>query len=175
MKFKNPYVYLSISLTVLLLAIGLLPQFTSSAVSIEPAAEVPEVTIDETIDYGDEPIFKIVEQMPLWPGCEDKGPFEKRKKCADKKMLEYIYDNIEYPEEAREKEVQGMAVVSFVVEKDGRLTQTKIMRDPGAGTGVEVLRVVNNIQNDDIYWIPGRQKGKPVRVKFNLPVKFKLE
>lgn len=191
MKFSNsPYLFLSISLTLCVLAIGLLPQFSSSAVSLTPPVpEIEEATeapiemlsapIERANEIGDEgkkgPIFKIVDRMPLFPGCDDEGHYKQRKQCADKKMLTYVYDNIRYPKEARDSGVEGMAVISFVIEKDGRVTNAKIVRDPGAGTGREALRTVKMMMLDELYWTPGRQKGKPVRVQFNLPVKFKLE
>ena len=113
--------------------------------------------------------------MPRFPGCEDLPSKEERKQCADKKMLEFIYKNIKYPAIARENGVEGVAVVQFVVEKDGSITDAKVVRDPGAQTGAEALRVVELMKDQAITWIPGKQRGRPVRVQFNLPVKFRLE
>ena len=119
-----------------------------------------------------EEIFKVVEQMPMFPGCEDSGGSnEEMQQCAQKKMLEYIYKNIKYPAIARENGVEGTAVVTFVVEKDGSITDARVVRDPGAQTGAEALRVVETFPT----WIPGKQRGNNVRVQFNLPVKFRLE
>ncbi len=120
-------------------------------------------------------IFKVVEQMPRFPGCEDLGSEAEKKKCAQEKMLEFIYGNIKYPAIARENGVEGTAVVRFVVEPDGKVTQAEVVRDPGAGTGEEALRVVNLMNQKGIKWVPGKQRGRPVRVQFNLPVKFKLQ
>ncbi|MCP9237047.1 energy transducer TonB [Lewinella sp. JB7] len=78
-----------------------------------------------------------------------------------------------YPRKARRREVQGLAVVTFVVEKDGSLTSVQLLRDPGAGIGEEALRVVNLMVNGPP-WTPGIQEGKPVRVQFNLPIQFSL-
>jgi len=118
-----------------------------------------------------EEIFKVVEDMPRFPGCEDKSGKDERKKCAEEKMLQYIYKNIKYPAIARENGVEGTVVITFVVEKDGTITDAQIARDIGAQCGQEALRVVNQMP----VWIPGKQRGRPVRVQFNLPVKFKLE
>lgn len=121
-------------------------------------------------------IFQVVEQMPRFPGCEGVGGSDANKKaCADKKMLEYIYKNIKYPTIARENGVEGMAVISFVVEPDGSISNMQIVRDPGAGLGEEALRVVEKMQNLPQKWIPGKQRNENVRVQFNLPVKFRLE
>jgi protein TonB len=121
-----------------------------------------------------EEIFKVVEEMPRFPGCEDLAAAE-RKTCADRKMLEFIYKNIKYPAIARENGIEGTAVVTFVVEKDGKVTDARLLRDPKGGTGDEALRVVNLMNTEGIRWVPGKQRGRPVRVQFNLPVKFKLE
>jgi protein TonB len=118
-----------------------------------------------------EEIFKVVEDMPRFPGCEDMSNKDERKKCAEQKMLEYIYKNIKYPAIARENGVEGTVVITFVVETDGTITAAQIARDIGAQCGQEALKVVESMPK----WIPGKQRGRAVRVQFNLPVKFKLE
>lgn len=126
---------------------------------------------EDEIESVKEP-FTIVQIMPRFQGCEGyEGTDGENKLCAEKKMLEYIYHNIKYPTLARIHGVQGMAVVSFVVEKDGSITGAKILRDVKAGCGDAALDIVNTMPR----WIPGYQRGKPVRVQFNLPVRFKLE
>ena len=117
----------------------------------------------------------IKENMPLFPGCESLESYNERKQCADKHLLTFIYENIQYPPRARDVGIEGMAVISFVVEKDGTITEARIVRDPGGGTGAEALRVVELMNDQSILWEPGRQMDKPVRVQFNLPVKFKLD
>ena len=120
-------------------------------------------------------IFKVVEQMPRFPGCENEADDKAKKACADKKMLNFIYKNIKYPAIARENGVEGQVVVTFVVEKNGKVTDARILRDIGAGCGQESLRIVNMMNSMPQKWIPGKQRGKPVRVQFNLPVRFRLE
>lgn len=109
--------------------------------------------------------------MPHFPGCESISDPAERKTCSDTKILQYIQKNLKYPSIARENGVQGTAVLSFVVEKDGSIKETKIVRDPGAGCGDEALRVIKSMPS----WIPGKQRNKNVRVQFNLPVRFKLQ
>jgi protein TonB len=132
-----------------------------------PPPPPPEPEVEE--------IFKVVEQMPRFPGCEDLGSEEEKKQCAQKKLLEYIYANIKYPPIARENGVEGMVVVKFVVDKDGSISDPQVVRDIGAGCGDEALRVVKSMNKENIKWIPGKQRGRPVRVQFNLPVKFQLQ
>jgi protein TonB len=132
-----------------------------------PPPPPPEPEVEE--------IFKVVEQMPRFPGCEDLGSEEEKKQCAQKKLLEYIYANIKSPPIARENGVEGMVVVKFVVDKDGSISDPQVVRDIGAGCGDEALRVVKSMNKENIKWIPGKQRGRPVRVQFNLPVKFQLQ
>ena len=113
--------------------------------------------------------------MPRFPGCENLPTTDEKKACADKKMLEFIYKNIKYPAIARENGIEGMVVVTFVVEKDGKVTDARVVRDIGGQCGQEALRVVSLMNDEGIRWTPGKQRGRPVRVQFNLPVRFKLE
>jgi len=115
-------------------------------------------------------IFRVVEQMPKFPGCEEIEDKRDANTCATKNMLTFIYENLQYPAEARKNEVEGISVVTFIVEKDGVLTDAKILRSLGSGTDEEVLRIVNAMPN----WNPGKQRGKNVRVQFNMPVRFRL-
>lgn len=126
-------------------------------------------------------IFKVVEQMPIFPGCHvqespELANYADAKRCADKLMVEFVYgDVLEYPEEAAANGVEGMAVISFIIERDGRITSARILRDPGAGTGEEALRIVDIMAWELEPWRPGFQGDVPVRVQFNLPVKFRLD
>lgn len=120
-------------------------------------------------------IFKVAEEMPRFPGCEALLYPPERKQCADRLMLQFIYQNIKYPEEARANGNEGTAVINFVVEKDGTISDAKIVKDVEGGCGNEALRVVNLMNEKEIAWIPGKQNGNPVRVAFNLPIRFKLE
>jgi TonB family protein len=123
-----------------------------------------------------EEIFKVVEQMPRFPGCDNEGGSNEEKyACAQKKLLEYVYKNVKYPAIARENGIQGGVVVQFVVEKDGSISDIRIARDIGAGCGEESLRVVQSMNNMPQKWTPGKQRGKAVRVQFTLPIKFKLQ
>ena len=131
--------------------------------------KIPKETMDG------EPIYKVAEVMPRFPGCEgEEGDNTTLKNCADMKMLEFIFKHVKYPAEARKKGTEGVAVVRFLVEKDGTISDAELLRNPGEGTGEEALRVVNLMAEQNIKWTPGLQDGKPVNVNFVLPVKFKL-
>ena len=102
-------------------------------------------------------VFEVVEHMPLFPG----GLYY---------LMSYLSENIQYPNEALKQGIQGRVVVSFVVEKDGTLSNVKIVRSVNPSLDAEALRVVEAMPD----WIPGKQDGKFVRVKFNVPISFKF-
>ncbi|MFO8055267.1 MAG: energy transducer TonB [Bacteroidales bacterium] len=113
--------------------------------------EVSEPSVEE------QEIFTVVEENPEFPG-------------GDKARLEYLRENIEYPSMAREAGIEGTVHVTFVVEPDGSVTNVRILRGIGGGCNEEALRVVRNMPK----WEPGKQRGRKVRVQFNLPIRFKL-
>ena len=125
-------------------------------------------------NYNGETVFTQVDNMPRFPGCEDKGlSGDELKSCSTMELLQYIYKNIKYPAVAREKGIQGTVVSRFVIDKEGNLVGPNIARGIGGGCDEEVLRVVKSMTNK---WVPGTlENGKAVNVVFNLPVKFKLE
>jgi len=160
-------------------------EFVDQSVEVEEAVEAPVVEDAPPPPPPPPPppepkveeIFKVVEEMPRFPDpdCEALGTMQEKKACADKKMLEFIYKNIKYPAIARENGVEGTVVIQFVVDKDGGISESKVLRDIGAQCGDEALRVVKLMDQKGIKWVPGKQRGRPVRVQFNLPVKFRLE
>lgn len=114
-----------------------------------------EVEEEEVVE---EQIFMVVESMPAFPGGEAS-------------LNKYLYENITYPQMAKESGIQGRVFVTFVVEKDGTVTDVRVLRGIGGGCDEEAIRVVENMPK----WAPGKQRGKPVRVQFNLPIKFTLQ
>lgn len=115
-------------------------------------------------------LFDVVEDMPRFPGCEDLPALE-REPCAAKALIAYVSENFRYPVLARENGVSGQAVVTFVVEPDGSISTVRAVRDPGAGIAREAKRVVADMPP----WIPGRQRGRPVRVRFTIPIRLHLD
>ena len=124
------------------------------AATVKPdAVEVPidkPATTDET--------FAVVEQMPEFPG-------------GMKELMTYLKDNIKYPKAAQDKKVQGRVIVQFVVEKDGTPTEFNVMRSVDPDLDAEALRVLGGMPK----WKPGMQKGQVVRVKYTVPVTFRLQ
>ncbi len=121
-------------------------------------------------DTSKQETFKVVEQMPRFPGCEEEAS-ENRSKCASRKMIEYIIANFKYPEEAKRNSIQGTVIVRFVVSKTGDLKDLEVMRGIGGGCDEASLQIVRKMPK----WIPGKQRGRNVNVQFNLPFKFQLD
>ena len=126
---------------------------------------------DTIPEDGSEPVFKVVDEPPLFSGCDRIEDFKKRKECADEMMLNYIFKNVKYPADAREKGIEGMVVVNFIIEKDGSVSSAKVVRSLHPSLDQEALRVVENMPD----WTPGKSEGKPVRVAYNMPLRFKLD
>lgn len=116
-------------------------------------------------------IFMVVEEMPVFSGCETIADPDEKKKCSDQKLFEFIAQNLKYPKTARENGIEGIVVVEFIIDKTGAVTKAKILKDVGAGCGEEALRVVSLMPK----WTPGIQRGRQVSVALRLPVKFKVQ
>lgn len=119
---------------------------------------IAPVIVEEEEEVKEEEIFTVVENEPEFPGGMEA-------------LYKYLAQNIKYPQLARENGITGKVYVTFVVEKDGTIANPKILRDIGGGCGAEAIRVVKAMPK----WSPGKQRGKAVRVQFNLPVNFNLK
>jgi TonB family protein len=117
----------------------------------------------------EEPIFKVVEEMPRFPGCEEEPDLQERKQCAQTELLKNIYSRIRLPQGYDGP--QGTLVVTFVVEADGAITNARIVRSLEERVDLVALELVKTMPN----FIPGKQRGESIRVQFNLPIKIKLE
>ena len=102
-------------------------------------------------------VFTIVEEMPSFPGGESK-------------LFEYLGKNVKYPQMATDMGISGVVYVTFVVDEHGKVKDPKVLRGIGGGCDEEAIRVVKNMPT----WEPGKQRGKPVRVQYNLPIRFTL-
>lgn len=119
-------------------------------------------------------MWSLPQTMPYPATCESVEKKD-RTNCRNELLTTIIYENLRWPNP--DACVEGMAVISFTVTATGQLEDFKIARDPGAGTGEEALRLVKLMAEQTRPWVPGTQgvKKKPVPVRFNMPVKFKLE
>jgi len=131
-----------------------------SLVIVEDTTTKEETQVQKSIETpstDDCKLIEPIEEMPQFPG-------------GTQKLFEYLSANVRYPKEAEDKCLQGRVVTTFVVEKDGSITDAKIVRGIDPALDAEALRVVNSMPN----WIPGKQDGEPVRVKYTIPITFHL-
>jgi len=124
----------------------------------QPAATGTIATIDET--RPQEEVFSIVEEMPQFPGGQEA-------------FVKYLAKNIKYPLKEKEAKVEGKVFVTFIVEKDGTITNVKVLKGvpDGQGLDAEAVRVISSMPG----WKPGKQNGRAVRVSMNQPIKFSLQ
>lgn len=135
------------------------------------AQDEPELVTHDI--ESEEEIIKPYDRMPRFPGCEEEKE-SKRSACADKKMLQYIYSKVKYPQVAKDNGKEGTVVTSFTIQEDGTLKDIKIKRDIGLGCGDAVVKVLEEMNTEGVRWIPALKDGKPVPIQFNLPFKFRL-
>ena len=131
---------------------------TEATKNANVATDAKDATVVPETTDTDSKLFDMVEEMPSYPG-------------GMKDLLSYLAKNIKYPAIAQDKQIQGRVIVQFVVEKDGSISDVHTIRGIDSDLDKEAVRVIKAMPN----WIPGKQGGKTVRVKFTVPVMFKLQ
>jgi len=143
--------------------------------TVMPEGETPRV--------DEQKIFDVVEKMPSFgtytyeekeitdPTHPEKFIIKTITKTGEEGLIAYLNRNIKYPLIAEENGIQGRVVCTFVVERDGSITDVKVLKSVDPSLDREAVRVVRSMPR----WIPGKQKGSPVRVKFTMPVTFRLQ
>lgn len=124
----------------------------------EPSAVPEKMERDSLINESDNIVFEVVEHMPEFANGGMSG------------LMEYLNKNIQYPADAHAKGLQGRVTIQFVVEKDGSITGAKVLRGADPSLDKEAIRVASAMPK----WKPGMQRGKAVRVKYTVPVMFRL-
>ena len=127
----------------------------------EEAGEVlkaQQVVVDEKPAEEETKVFDVVEQMPSFPG-------------GDAALMQYLSSHIKYPVVAEENGIQGRVIATFVVERDGSITDVKVVKSVDPSLDKEAIRVLKSMPK----WIPGKQNGAAVRVKYTVPVTFRLQ
>ena len=151
---------------------------------VEDEEEIEETVIESTETTQDEIIeevevmeedldvdvpFAIIEDVPLFPGCERVKKSERRK-CFNEKIQRHISKNFRYPEIAQEMGIQGRVYVQFIIDKDGTITGIRT-RGPDKNLEKEANRIIGKLPT----MTPGKQRGRPVRVPFSIPITFRLQ
>ncbi|MBD77879.1 MAG: energy transducer TonB [Crocinitomicaceae bacterium] len=126
----------------------------------EPIKDVvlSNMPFDEEEEEEEPEIFTFVEEMPEFIGGEEA-------------MYKFIGKNVKFPFMAKEARIQGIVYLTFIVMEDGTIDEIKVMRGIGGGCDEEAIRVIKAMPN----WKPGKQRGRPVRVQFNMPFRFTLK
>lgn len=132
----------------------------------EEIIEVEEVEVEEVEEDISVP-FAVIEDVPIFPGCEGA---KDKKACFQEMMQKHIRKNFRYPEIAQEMGVQGRVNVIFVIQKDGSIGDIR-MRGPDKNLEAEALRIIKKLPK----MTPGKQRGRPVKVPFSIPITFKLQ
>ena len=130
--------------------------------------EVEEVEIEEEFEDVDVP-FAVIEDVPIFPGCEKVAKSERRN-CFQDKMNRHIRKNFRYPEIAQEMGIQGRVYVNFIISKDGSISNIR-MRGPDKNLEKEAQRIISKLPR----MTPGKQRGRAVRVPFSIPITFRLQ
>lgn len=151
---------------------ALLPLLAATVI----VGQTPSTAAADTVIYD----FAEAAPYPLLRACDiDLHPgwtLDSVRRCAERTLLSLLARNIQYPEAARQKNLEGTVVASFVVEPSGRMSQLKLLKDIGEGCGPEALRVLAALDEAGLRWSPGRDKAQqPVRVRQSLPMRFRLQ
>lgn len=134
----------------------------------EEIIEVEDVAIEDDFDEVDVP-FEVIEDVPVFPGCERVAK-SKRRECFQDKINIHIRKNFRYPEIAQEMGIQGRVYVNFIISRDGSIIDIR-MRGPDKNLEKEAERIISKLPK----MIPGKQRGRPVRVPFSIPITFRLQ
>ncbi|WP_445383130.1 energy transducer TonB [Robiginitalea sp. IMCC43444] len=132
----------------------------------EEIIEVDDVEVDEMDEDIDVP-FAVIEDVPVFPGCESESD---KRACFNEMMQKHIRKNFRYPEIAQEMGIQGRVAVMFTIQKDGSIGNIR-MRGPDKNLEAEAMRIIQKLPK----MTPGKQRGRPVRVPFSIPITFKLQ
>lgn len=124
----------------------------------QTAVYTPPAAVEEEEEEAAQQIFTVVEEMPEFPG-------------GNAELLKYLATSIKYPVIAQENGIQGRVICAFVVNRDGGIVDAEVLRGVDPSLDKEALRVIMAMPK----WKPGKQRGKPVRVKYTVPVTFRLQ
>jgi len=124
------------------------------------------------VDIRQPKVYTTVDRMPCFIECNKNQREQDRRKCCDEQVKNFMLDHLEYPTAAKRANLEGTVIIRFVVDKDGKVIDPKILSDLGKGCEEEALRVINMMPR---WETPGMQANKNVAVQFDLPVRFSLD
>ena len=142
---------------------------------VEDDAEIEETTLASTDDQTEYIEIKEIANIAVEEEPEEEAPFMVVEKMPEfpggnAALMQYLQKNIKYPAVCRENNIQGRVLIQFIVNRDGTIVEPEVVKSVNPYLDKEALRVISGMPK----WTPGEQRGKPVRVKFTVPVNFKL-
>ncbi|MGX1928886.1 energy transducer TonB [Flagellimonas sp. 2504JD4-2] len=151
-------------------------EITETVIESNEPDQDTEIMDVEDVDFAEEPIdeiihFEVIEDVPVFPGCEVETSKEERKACFEQMLLKHIRRTFRYPEIAQEMGVQGRVHMRFIIQKDGSIGNVEVMRSPDKNLSKEATRIISKLPK----MTPGKQRGTPVKVPFSIPITFKLQ
>jgi len=129
---------------------------------------IEDIEVEEEFEDIDVP-FAVIEDVPIFPGCESVAKSQRRD-CLQDKINQHVRRNFRYPEIAQEMGIQGRVYVNFIIDKDGSITNIR-MRGPDKNLENEAQRIISRLPQ----MTPGKQRGRAVRVPFSIPITFRLQ
>ena len=142
---------------------------------VDPGAPVGEEGIKYIAYEEEEPEevlnFEVVESVPVFPGCESAKGNEERKQCFQQQILAFVQKEFQYPRRALEMGLQGKVFVEFIIEKDGSISNITVIRGADPMLDREAVRVITNLP----HIAPATQRGKPVRMRFIMPITARFQ
>ena len=135
---------------------------------VEEEEDATIIAVEDVVVEEEEELevpFALIENVPIYPGCDKNISNEEQKECFQAKVMEHVRKNFTYPEAAVEMGIQGRVYVNFVISKEGNITNIK-MRGPDKNLEKEAHRIISLLPNIT----PGKQRGKPVNVPFRIPI-----
>lgn len=142
---------------------------SQEAIIEKPIIKVEEIEVVEEEEVLEVP-FAIIENVPVYPGCDKNISNEEQKECFQAKVMEHVRKNFTYPEAAVDLGIQGRVYVQFVIDTQGNITNIAT-RGPHAYLEKEAYRIISSLPS----MTPGKQRGRAVKVPYNMPITFRLE
>jgi len=135
--------------------------------------ETEEVEFIEEVEEETDEIFNfaVVENKPVYPGCEDKATEMEKFQCFQLSIMKFIQKNFQYPEMARQLQIQGKVYISFVIEKDGKVSNVEVARSVDKMLDDQAVALIKKLPK----FTPAKQRGKSVRMSYTVPINFKLQ
>lgn len=145
-------------------------EFNIESVEISDFGELGVEGFGDPVEFVSDPLFTLVEEMPRFRGCENIRDETEAGVCFQRELVKFLQQELVYPEPAKTYNKEGKVYVYFVVDKDGSITDVNVEHDFGYGSAEAAANVIKKLPK----FVPGKQRGRPVKVEYRLPISFRL-